>query len=68
LFSDLEIIKVPTLIMHGIHDKVVPFQLGQIQEQSIRSSKLIPFLYSGYGLLYDERNKFNYELMKFIEE
>ncbi len=68
LFSDLEAIKVPTLIIHGIHDKVVPFELGQVQEQNIRNSKLLPFEYSGHASFYDQREKFNEELMKFIEE
>jgi len=31
LFDDLLAIHVPTLIIHGIHDQVVPFELGQIQ-------------------------------------
>lgn len=68
LFSDLETINVPTLIIHGIHDKIVPFSLGEIQKQSIKNAKLIPFKYSGHGTFYDERNKFNEELIKFIEE
>jgi non-heme chloroperoxidase len=68
LFSDLPLIKVPTLIIHGIHDKVVPFQLGEVQKQAIKTSKLIPFQFSGHGVFYDEREKFNNELMKFIEE
>ncbi|SFC40986.1 alpha/beta fold hydrolase [Clostridium uliginosum] len=68
LFSDLEAINVPTLIIHGVHDKVVPFELGQIQEQNIKNSKLIPFKCSGHGSFYDQREKFNEELMKFIEE
>lgn len=67
LFSDLASINVPTLILHGIHDKVVPFELGQVQNQSIRDSKLIPFNLSGHGLFYDEKDKFNKELMKFVE-
>ncbi|MEY7998630.1 alpha/beta fold hydrolase [Clostridium sp. Mt-5] len=66
-FSDLEKINVPTLILHGIHDKIVPFELGEIQKQSIANSKLIPFKFSGHGLFYDEKDKFNEELMKFIE-
>ncbi|MFL0198452.1 alpha/beta fold hydrolase [Clostridium sp. WILCCON 0269] len=66
-FSDLEKINVPTLILHGIHDKVVPFQLGEIQKQSIANSKLIPFKFSGHGLFYDEKDKFNEELTRFIE-
>lgn len=68
LFSDLETINVPTLIIHGIHDKIVPFELGEIQNKSIRNSKLIPFNYSGHGVFYDEKDKFNEELVKFVEE
>ncbi len=68
LFSDLETINVPTLILHGIHDKVVPFPLAEVQKQSIRNSKLVPFEFSGHGSFYDQRDKFNEELMKFIEE
>ncbi len=68
LFYDLETINVPTLIIHGIHDKVVLFQLGEIQKQSIKNSRLIPFRYSGHATFYDERDKFNDELVKFVEE
>ena len=68
LFSDLETINVPTLIIHGIHDKIVPFELGEIQNKSIKNSKLIPFNYSGHGVFYDEKDKFNEELGKFVEE
>jgi len=68
LFHDLQAINVPTLIMHGIHDEIVPFQLGQVQKQCIKNSKLMPFRYSGHGLFYEERDKFNEELMNFIEE
>jgi len=68
LFSDLETINIPTLIIHGIHDKIVPFELGEIQNKSIKNSKLIPFNYSGHGVFYDEKDKFNEELVKFVEE
>lgn len=68
LFNDLQAVNVPTLIMHGIHDRVVPFELGQIQKQCIKNSKLVPFQYSGHGLFYEEKDRFNEELMKFIEE
>lgn len=67
LFSDLEAINVPTLIIHGIHDEIVPFQLGEIQHKYIKNSKLLPFYYSGHGAFYDEKDLFNEELMKFIE-
>lgn len=68
LFSDLETITVPTLILHGIHDKVVPFTLAEAQQQGIKNSKLVPLKYSGHGSFYDQRDKFNDELTKFIEE
>jgi non-heme chloroperoxidase len=67
LFSDLGKINVPTLIIHGIHDKVVPFELGEVQGQNIRNSKLIPFKYSGHASFYDQKDEFNKELVNFIE-
>lgn len=66
LFYDLTTINVPTLIIQGIHDKIVPYELSEIQNQSIRNSKLVPFEYSGHGSFYDQRDKFNEELAKFI--
>jgi len=67
LFADLAKINVPTLILHGVHDKVVPYQLGVIQSQEIRDSKLISFENGGHGSFYDERDQFNLELIQFIE-
>ena len=68
LFSDLEKIQVPTLILHGIHDKICLFLLAEAQRQGIKNSKIVPFEYSGHGLFYDQRDKFNLELTRFIEE
>ncbi len=68
LFDDLGEIRVPTLILHGIHDKVCLFPLAIAQKEGIRHSKLVPFKFSGHGLLFDERNKFNKELINFMEE
>lgn len=68
LFSDLSKICVPTLILHGIHDKVCPFSLAIVQNKGIKNSKLVPFKYSGHGLFWEERDKFNMELAQFIEK
>ncbi len=67
LFFDLTAINVPTLILHGIHDAVCYFPLGQAQNELIRNSTLVPFLNSGHALFYEEQGKFNLELRKFIE-
>ncbi len=68
LFSDLKKINVPTLILHGIHDKVCLFPLAEAQKKGIKNSKLVPFEESGHGLFYDQKEKFNKELTKFIEK
>lgn len=68
LFSDLGKINVPTLILHGIHDKVCLFPLAEAMKRGIKNSKLVPFENSGHGLFYEERDKLNKELSQFIEE
>ena len=67
LFADMESIQVPTLIIHGIHDEVVPFQLGEIQHKMIRNSTLIPLQFSGHGSFYDQKEEFNDILVRFME-
>lgn len=66
LFCDLEKIRVPTLIMHGIHDEVCLYPLAEAMHQGIASSGLIPFENSGHSLFYEEQDKFNTELARFI--
>ncbi|MEY8355202.1 alpha/beta hydrolase [Lachnospiraceae bacterium 54-53] len=65
LFSDLNAIMVPTLIIHGIHDAVVPLQLGEILHQCIRNSTLLPFEFSGHASFYDQKDEFNKALAEF---
>lgn len=65
-FSDLEAIHIPALIIHGIHDKVVPFELGEIQHSMIRNSRLVPFQLSGHGPFYDQKDEFNMVLADFV--
>lgn len=66
LFNDLDKIHVPTLIIHGIHDKVIPFAQAQEVNKAIRNSQLVPFQYSGHGAFWEEREKFNQLLMQFV--
>ena len=61
-------IEVPTLILHGIHDKVCLFPLAEQQKYLIKNAKLIKFENSGHGLFYDERKKFNKEVLCFVRE
>jgi non-heme chloroperoxidase len=68
LFRDLTEIQTPTLIIQGIHDKVCLFPLAEAQRKSIKNSRLVPFEFSGHATFYDERDKFNREVVQFIEE
>jgi non-heme chloroperoxidase len=67
LFKDLQKILTPTLIMHGIHDKVCYYPLAEAQLKLLKHAKLIPFKNSGHALFYEERHKFNKDLHDFIQ-
>jgi non-heme chloroperoxidase len=66
LYADLSEVLVPTLIVHGVHDKVIPYAQAQELNQKIRHSQLVPFHYSGHGAFWEERDKFNHLLRQFI--
>ena len=66
LYQDLNKINTPTFIVHGIHDKVIPFAQAQELNEKITNSQLIPFQYSGHGPFWEERDKFN-ELLLQVE-
>jgi pimeloyl-ACP methyl ester carboxylesterase len=66
VYYDLDKILVPTLIIHGIHDKIVPFDKAQETNALIKNSQLVPFHYSGHAPFWEEREKFNQLLIQFI--
>jgi len=67
LFSDLAKINVSTLILHGLNDQVCLFPLAIAQKNGIRNAKLVPFESCGHFLFYDQRERFNQELVRSIE-
>lgn len=68
LFRDLEMIDRPTLILHGLNDKVCLYPLAVAQHNGIKNSKLIPFESCGHFLFYDQMERFNRELEEFLRE
>ena len=93
LREDIPSVKVPTVLFHGLHDQICPFELaetmtaptevmptarwqwrpgrsnlGEPAAGGIRGAKLIRFENSGHALFYEERDKFNTELINFIEK
>lgn len=65
LRKDLDKIKVPTLILHGLKDKICSFDLAEQMKTAIIGSQLVPFENSGHSLFLEETHKFNTELIKF---
>ena len=68
LRSDLEKIKIPTLIMHGKKDKICSFDLAEQMKAGIKDSHLVAFENSGHSLFLEETHKFNSELIKFARK
>lgn len=68
LFQDMAKIRVPTLILHGLDDKVCLYSLALAQKKAIPQAVLIPFEACGHFLFYDQLERFNKELISFMEE
>ena len=67
LFYDMKTINVPTLILHGFNDKVCLYPLAIAQRDGIINSRLVTFEDCGHFLFYDQRERFNRELIQFVE-
>ncbi len=67
LFDDLSKIDVPTLILHGLNDRVCLYPLAVAQNKGIRNSKLVTFRQCGHFLFYDQMEAFNRELTAFLQ-
>jgi len=61
-------IDIPTRIFHGTNDKIVPFALGELQTRLIKGARLVRFEVAGHGICYEEKDRLNDELEKFVNE
>lgn len=66
LRADLAAIHIPALILHGSDDKICLFDLARVMHDGIKDSELVPVEKAGHGFYYEEREKVNAELMRFI--
>lgn len=66
LRGDLSKIKVPTAILHGVHDRICPFPFAEEIRKGIKNSFVIPFENSGHALFYEERDKCNSSIIDFL--
>ncbi|NRS87798.1 pimeloyl-ACP methyl ester carboxylesterase [Flavobacterium sp. 7E] len=68
LREELKDIQIPTYIFHGKLDKICEFALAEQMHNVITNATIIPFENSGHGLFLEEREKFNNELIKIINQ
>lgn len=68
LRPELSKIIIPTVIFHGVKDKICEFSLAEQMHKGIANSSIIRFENSGHGLFVEEREKFNDELVKFLKQ
>lgn len=66
LRDDMAQVNAPTAIFHSAQDKICPFALAEAMAAGIKGAMLIRFENSGHGLFYEEKDKFNTELMNFV--
>ncbi len=59
-------IKVPTLIIHGQDDKVVPIQNAYFLANNIPNAKLSVIPEAGHMFFIEKNNEFNSEVMQFL--
>ncbi|WP_051237112.1 alpha/beta fold hydrolase [Paenibacillus pinihumi] len=68
LRTDLEHIRCSVTIFQGLQDKICPPDFGQLLVKAIPKSTLVQFEDSGHGIMFDEPQKFNDELISFLEK
>ncbi|WP_411344370.1 alpha/beta fold hydrolase [Paenibacillus sp. WLX1005] len=68
LRGDLSAINVPTVIFQGMKDKICDPQFAQLLSESITDARVVPFESSGHAMMFDEMEKFNEELLLFLNQ
>ena len=65
--KDLEKIDIPTLVIHGTEDRIVPFAIsGKLTAQMVKGSKLVAIDGAPHGLIWTHADQANRELLNFV--
>ena len=65
---DLALVDVPTLVIHGDDDQIVPFDIsGKLSAELVADAKLIVYEGGAHGLPDTARERLNADLLAFIE-
>jgi len=66
LFKDLDCISVPTLIIHGSYDSLVPLDLAKRAASKIPNSRLVLIEKAGHFPMIEQPNLFNQTVSQFL--
>lgn len=67
--ADLAKFDVPTLVMHGDADQIVPFEVsGQRTHEAIEGSELVVIAGGAHGITYTQPEKVNFALLEFLNK
>jgi non-heme chloroperoxidase len=68
-YEDLRRIDVPTLVVQGDDDQIVPFDnAGKLQAKLVKNAQLKVYKGAPHGLCTTEKEKVNADLLAFIKE
>jgi non-heme chloroperoxidase len=66
--KDLPRVDVPTLVMHGDADRIVPVEIsGRLTHQAIRGSRLVLLKGAPHGFIWTHADEVNAELVEFLK-
>lgn len=68
LRTELSKITIPTAIFHGTKDVICEFALAEQMQKGIKDAYIVKFENSGHGLFLEELEKFNTELLTFLQK
>jgi len=66
--GDLKAISVPSLVIHGSDDQIVPFELsGKLSAGLIQGAKLVVYEKASHGLIVIDKDRVNQDLLGFLK-
>ncbi|MOA42085.1 Non-heme chloroperoxidase [compost metagenome] len=67
--DDLKSIDVPTLVLHGDDDQIVPIDVaGRMSAKLIKGARLIVYPGAPHGLTETHKDKVNQDLLAFLQQ
>jgi len=66
-FEKLSKINIPTLILHGSDDKILPAENSKVLAENIPSAELYFFENAGHGVIIQEQERWTQKVIEFLK-